>query len=243
MIDMSHVGLNFADNCHKDLEKLPPGLELLPAGEQLCKVLRLPRVGEADVSEAAMQCEDMNEVEEGLPQPASNVPQQAPAAIDWQDIQAALAAVRSNGYLLKDAIAARPDLQYNFVFVKAAVSNNWRMLQYASDDLRGDKTIVLAAMRNCGRALQHVKYGQLEDNDLKEVLVKAVRKTGTALALVPSVVIARLKDDDIKEIFMEAVKQDSAAMQHACEGFACLQGDPKQIVLEIVEQNGRALKQ
>ena len=44
MIDMSHVGLNFADNCHKDLEKLPPGLELLPAGE----VLRLPRVGEAD---------------------------------------------------------------------------------------------------------------------------------------------------------------------------------------------------
>jgi hypothetical protein len=60
----------------------------------------------------------------------------------------------------------------------AAVRQDGRVLQYATEHLRGDREIVLEAVRKNGRALKYVAEHLRAD---REIVVEAVRQDGDAL--------------------------------------------------------------
>jgi len=88
-----------------------------------------------------------------------------------------------------------------------AVAQKGRALYYASDDLKNDKEIVMAAK---------VKLGHIEATDqfdtLKEVVIAAVAKEGHVLQYYAS---DELKND--KEVVMAAVAQYGDALYFASD--------------------------
>ncbi|MBD97598.1 hypothetical protein CL648_02200, partial [bacterium] len=86
------------------------------------------------------------------------------------------------------------------------VVKNGRLLQHASEELKGNREVVLAAVRQDGYALE---YASEELKGDREVVLEAVKQDGYALEHAS----AELKGD--REVVLEAVKQDGRALQYA----------------------------
>ena len=133
-------------------------------------------------------------------------------------------AVEKNGFVLE---YADEELKKDRDIVLAAVKQHGYALQYA-DLLRKDREIVMAAVKNFGRALRFA------DPELKKdsgIVLAAVKSNAQALAYASE----ELKKD--RDIVMAAVKQHWEAIEYA---------DPelkkdREIVLAAVKQNGEAL--
>jgi hypothetical protein len=101
-------------------------------------------------------------------------------------------------------------------------------LEFASEELPGNKEVVLEAVRQSGCTLHHSSEELCGD---KEVVLEAVRQNGYALGLASE----ELRGD--KEVVLEAVRQAGSALSHASVE---LRGD-KEVVLEAVRQYGDSL--
>ena len=88
----------------------------------------------------------------------------------------------------------------------AAVSNDVYALQYATEELKGDREIVLAALSKNGRALQ---YATEELKGDREIVLAVVSKHGLALQFATE----ELKGD--REIVLAAVSKDGRALNYA----------------------------
>lgn len=121
------------------------------------------------------------------------------------------------------------ELRGNKEVMLAVVKDNGRGLEYASKELKGDKEVVLAAVRNYAFALI---YASKEIRGDKEVVLEAVRKDGFALGLASE----ELKED--KDFVIEAVRINSIALERVSEKFR----SDKEVVLAAVRNNGFALK-
>ena len=109
----------------------------------------------------------------------------------------------------------------------AAVTQNGNALYFASDELKNDKDVVMAAFK---------KQGWINVSDefqtMKEVMMAAVAKSyGRALSYASD----ELKND--KEVVMAAVAQDGGALEYASDE---LKND-KEVVMAAVAQKGSAL--
>ena len=99
----------------------------------------------------------------------------------------------------------------------------------ASDELKDDTDVVLAAVAQNGDALQHASDRLKDDKDL---MLAVVALDGHALAYVPD----RLKDDE--RVVLAAVVQNGNALRNASDRLK----DDKDVVLAAVAQNGDALQ-
>ena len=102
-------------------------------------------------------------------------------------------------------------------------------LMYASEALRADKEVVIAAVQQNGNAL---KFASEELRADKEVVIAAVQQDGGALEFASE----ELRAD--KEVVMAAVKQDGKALEYASEEFRA----DKEVVLAAVQNKGYALE-
>ena len=91
----------------------------------------------------------------------------------------------------------------------AAVSNDGYALMHATEELRGDREIVLAAVSQDGRALQ---FATEELKGDREIALAAVSEHGPALHFATE----ELKGD--REIVLAAVSQDGYALYYATNG-------------------------
>ena len=111
----------------------------------------------------------------------------------------------------------------------ARVKKDGYALQYASEELKGDREIVQAAVSQVGYALQFAS-AQLRGD--REIVLVAVSQKGYAL---------RYASDEMKgdrEIVLAAVSQSKYALQYAS---AELRGN-QEVVLAAVRQDGKALE-
>ena len=113
--------------------------------------------------------------------------------------------------------------------VLAAVKIDARALQFASDNLKNDKKVMLAAVRNNAKALQFAPDDLKND---KEIVLTAVRNNGETLKFASD----NLKND--KKVMLAAVQKRGKALQLASDD---LKND-KEIVLTAVRNNGKALQ-
>ena len=124
-------------------------------------------------------------------------------------------------------------LKGNKEIVLAAICNYdsdyFSVLDLASDELRGDKEVVLAAVRSHGKALE---YASIELRADREIVLAAVQQNGYALQYASP----ELKNN--KEVVLAAVRQNSYALKYASDE---LRGD-KEVVLAAVHKNGLALE-
>jgi hypothetical protein len=109
--------------------------------------------------------------------------------------------------------------------VEAAVVESGTCLQHASDPLRADREVVLAAVAQDGLALE---YSLTED---REIVLTAVAQNGDALGYVSG----QLQSD--RQVVLAAVGQDGLALGYVPE--LC---EDQEVVLAAVSQNGLALK-
>ena len=123
---------------------------------------------------------------------------------------------------------ASDELKADKEVVLAAVKKHGYALEYASDELKADKEVVLAAVKNHGSSL---KYASDELKADKEVILTAVKNYGYALEYASD----ELKAD--KEVVLEAVKNDGHALKYASDE---LKAD-KEVVLAAVKNYGHAL--
>ncbi|NGX52350.1 MAG: hypothetical protein KR126chlam5_00647, partial [Candidatus Anoxychlamydiales bacterium] len=121
------------------------------------------------------------------------------------------------------------DLKKNKEIVLAAVKQRGWTLYYAHEDLKKDKEIVLTDVKQNGSALEDAHEDFKKD---KEIVLAAVKRIGEALKYAHE----DLKKD--REIVLAAVKQNGWALQYAHEDFK----KDKEIVLAAVKQHGRALE-
>ena len=124
---------------------------------------------------------------------------------------------------------ASEELKGDREVVMAAIKHTSWALEYASEELKGDREVVMAAVRQTGRALQ---YASAELKGDREVLMKAIKQTWEALQYAS----AELKGD--REVVMASVRQNHLARQYASEE---LKGD-REIVMEAVKQECDALQ-
>ena len=141
-----------------------------------------------------------------------------------------LAAVRQNGDALQYVNAGLLGSAFKKVVLKA-IGQTSHALKYAGD-LRGDKDVVLAAVRKYGGRLKHASASLL-GGDLEEVVLAAVRQNGEALQYVD----ASLPGGAFKNVVLTAVEQTGGALQ-----FAKDMRKDRGIVLAAVRQNGEALQ-
>ena len=87
-----------------------------------------------------------------------------------------------------------------------AVKRDGRALQQASEELKGDREVVMEAVKQNGHALQHASEELKRD---REVVMEAVKQDGEALGHASE----ELKRD--RGVVLEAVKQNGSAIQHA----------------------------
>ncbi|MEK9658278.1 MAG: DUF4116 domain-containing protein, partial [bacterium] len=133
------------------------------------------------------------------------------------------------------------------------VENNWRSLEYASDDVKANPEIVLAAVKQSGEALRFAADELKADPGIVLAAVKqdckALHFAAEKLKADPNIVLAAVNQNaealyyasqDLKanfNIVFAAVNQDGYTLRYAAEK---LQADPN-IVLAAVKQNGEAL--
>jgi hypothetical protein len=113
--------------------------------------------------------------------------------------------------------------------VLAAVRNDGSALEFASQELRNDKDVVLTAVDNYGYALKYVSE-TLKNN--REVVLCAVQTYGYVLQYAST----ELKKD--RKIVLAAVQNNGYALEHASKELQ----DDFEIVLAAVRKYGCALK-
>ena len=124
-------------------------------------------------------------------------------------------------------------IQNDYNIILDLVKYNGYLIHCASDRLRGNKEIVLTAIRNYGYDEDSaLGYASEELRGDKEVVFTAVQEYGAALEYASE----ELRND--KEVVLTAVKKDSEAFQFASEE---LRND-KEVVTVAIEQDGYALK-
>jgi len=96
---------------------------------------------------------------------------------------------------------ASDELKNDKEVVLAAVSNIGWTLQYASEELKNDKEVVLAAVSNEGWTL---KFASDDLKNNKEIVLTAVRKCGSALKFASFEL--QNNYNNMKELFMLAIK-------------------------------------
>ena len=111
-----------------------------------------------------------------------------------------------------------------------SVERDGLALQHASEELKGDREVVMAALKQNGYALQHASEELKGD---REVVMAAVKQNGYALRQA----CEELKGD--REVIMAAVKQNGNALFYASEE---LKSD-REVVMAALKQNGDALRQ
>lgn len=136
--------------------------------------------------------------------------------------EAVLMAVKSNGLEL-----AGSDYTDDKEVVMAAVKNCGYALEFASPSLKQDKEVVMAALRNDGSAIQFASISLQKD---KDVLLASVKNNIYALYT-----YRKLQHD--KDIFMAAVPI-GYSLQFASNA---LRSD-KEFILSLVKKNGMALE-
>jgi len=128
-------------------------------------------------------------------------------------------------------------LRHNRTFVKLALANpdahgmilDVLHLQLVSDDLLGDREVILAAVKVTGAALEYASESLCND---REIVFTAVQTAGYALEYASEA----LCND--REIVLAAVKENGRALEYAS---AELKND-REIVLAAVKQQGHALQ-
>ena len=111
-----------------------------------------------------------------------------------------------------------------------AIKEDGNELQHASLELRADRNVVLAAVRQAGGlAIAYASPGLQAD---REIVLEAVRQNGDALQYASTELWAD------REVLLEAVRQNGDALQYASTE---LQAD-REVLLEAVRQNGDALR-
>ncbi len=88
----------------------------------------------------------------------------------------------------------------------AAVAQNWQALGYASEEMKKDAKVLLAAVQKLG-----LKIANTDMNDERTLTMAAVKQKGQALRVVSE----EMKGD--RELCMAAVTQDWQALQYASE--------------------------
>jgi predicted methyltransferase len=153
------------------------------------------------------------------------------------DIFGKYANVRSYKNIALNAIYAQPtsiciasdSLKDDKDVVLAAVKNCFYAFQYASSRLKDDKNTVLAVVKQYGGDLKDVSTRLRND---KAVVTTAVNQAGGALQYASTT----LKND--KDVVLVAVKQDGSALSYTSD---TLKND-KYVVLTAVNQIGGALQ-
>ena len=131
-----------------------------------------------------------------------------------------------NGALLR---YASDNLKSNKEIVLAAVKSNGSVFQYVDYSLRSDRMVVLEAIKTYGISIRYASDDIKED---KDIVLEAVKRNGHVL---------RYINDDLirdKDVVLEAVKNIGNALQYASLE---LRGD-RDVVLEAVKRDGNALK-
>ena len=143
------------------------------------------------------------------------------------DKKKALEIVQASGWELQNL----PDdnLKKDKEIVLAAVKQDGCALEFADDSLKKDKEIVIAAVKQDGLALQYADDIFKKD---KEVVLEGAKNRGEALEFADD----SFKKD--KEIVLEAVKASGYTLQYADDS---LKKD-KEIVLAAVKQYANALE-
>jgi hypothetical protein len=109
-----------------------------------------------------------------------------------------------------------------------AEEEDGRALQFASERLRNDSHVLLAAAAQNGYALQFASQ-RLRNN--RDVVLAAVERSGYALHFASE----KLRND--RDVVLAAVQQNSLALQFASERLR----NECDVLMTAVEQNGRAL--
>ena len=112
----------------------------------------------------------------------------------------------------------------------APTNQDWRALQYASEEMKGDRELCMAAVAQDWRALQ---WARDEVKGDRELCTAAVAQDGRALEHVSE----EIKCD--RELCMAAVTQNGHACQYCS---AELQKDPKISAIVAVRQNAQRLR-
>ena len=156
--------------------------------------------------------------------------------LDWDDDEYYPYETRGRNEIEIRTFSKRPSLfQYasdqlkaDKEVVLAAINFDGLALQYASIELKADKEVVLAAVKNTGYALEFASDELKADN---EVVTVAVNKAGDALAYASH----DFKAD--KELVMLAVSNVGYALAYADDAFKA----DKEVVMAAVNSNGYAL--
>ena len=129
------------------------------------------------------------------------------------------------GKLLK---YASQELKADREIVLAAIKNHGCSLEYASEELKTDREVVLAAIKNNGESL---KYASEELKTDRELVLAAVKNKGWSLVYASQ----ELKAD--REIVLAAVKKYGESLKYASQK---LKSD-REIVLAAVKNHGQSL--
>jgi hypothetical protein len=105
-------------------------------------------------------------------------------------------------------------------------------LKYATQELQGDREVVLAAVSQYGKALYYASEELKED---REVVIAAVTQNGSALQWASDKLKEQKKAH--KKVVLAAVTQNGDSLRYATQE---LQGD-REVVLKAVTQNCLAL--
>ena len=124
---------------------------------------------------------------------------------------------------------ASPELKKNKSVVLQAVNNDGRSIQHVHETLKNDRTVVLAVVRNDSQAFE--RTSETFKND-REIVLAAVQRNPSSLQYASNT----LKND--KEIVLTAVQRESNALQHASEA---LKKDPA-FILKAIQINPRSLQ-
>jgi len=125
--------------------------------------------------------------------------------------------------------AAENDLlSYRYSCLKLCRGNGSVLLK-ASNELKGDREIVLAAVKQIGSAL---RWASEELKGDREIVLAAVKQNGSVLEY------ANQELRGNREVVLAAVEQNGLALRHANQE---LRGD-REIVLAAGQQNGGALR-
>lgn len=157
-----------------------------------------------------------------------NLPVQVSASlgdIDWPS--RALPRLRQDGLLLS---GASPEVRDDRSCVMAAVTQNWRALEFGSELLRDDRPVVQAAIAQHWGALQ---FASPELRDDRSIVQSAIRQNGLALKFASE----GLRDD--RALVQAAIRNLNSTPRGVALKFASAAlRDDRSIVLETVKLNG-----
>lgn len=110
--------------------------------------------------------------------------------------------------------------------VLVAVKQNGMALQFASDEMKVDRDVVLTAVKQNGKS---IRYTSLRD---LPIVMEAIQSNGSSLAELPY----ELKRD--RAVVLAAVKQNGIALQFAAHNLL----KDRLLVLEAIQSNGESIK-